>query len=189
MARGRDQMREPERLRPKAPHHGALDESRCIRPRTSDRGREDRSPFGRDREQSVRPQEAPALLRTPGKPLPERRSDSAELGRPPRYGDDRHAQRPVDRVEVEDVEPANHGTVDQKRPNSVEGSETPDECDHSPGPVGSVDADPAGAHGLEVVRHHHGHRRQGGVPVRAVERPVVDSHHSRVDFVERAPQR
>ena len=95
----------------------------------------------------------------------------------------------MDRFEVEDVEPSYDGPVEQDRPNPVERTEGADEGEDPAGPVRTIDPDVPGAHRLEPFGNGHHHGGDRGVPVRTVERSVVDADHLGVGFTERPPQR
>jgi len=106
-----------------------------------------------------------------------------------RDGHDRHAERTVDDIEVDDVEPPEDRSVEHHRADSLERTETPDEPDHSLGRVGPVDTNMARSDRLYVFGEGEGDRREGRDSVAAVERPVVDPHDPGVRFSEGAPQR
>jgi len=95
----------------------------------------------------------------------------------------------MERVEIEDVEPTHDDSIEEHGPHALEGTDAPHEGDHPSRPVGSIDADPRRAHGLDVLRERHDDGGERCVPVAAVERPVIDAHYLGMRFPERPPQR
>ncbi len=91
-------------------------------------------------------------------------------------------------VQVEDVEPSDHGAVQQHRAHAVEGAQRAREGDEPVRRVAPVDLDLADAHGLDVAGQHDHDGRHRGCPVVPGERPVVEREDARVGLRERAPQ-
>lgn len=182
-------MGEPQRLRPMPPDRRATDEPGGVAPGAPDRGGQDRLPSGGHAGQPVGAEERPAGVGGAWEPLPQRRSNPRELGGTSGDRDDRHAERAIQRVEIEDVEPAHHRPVEEDRPDAIERAKTPDERNDPPRTVGAVDAHATGTDRLHVLGKRHGHGRHRSVAVPALERTVVDTDHSRVRLPERTPQR
>jgi hypothetical protein len=93
----------------------------------------------------------------------------------------------MDRVQIEDVEPADDRTIQEDRADPLQGTDLPEEPDDAGGPVRPVDADPADPDRLQLLGKRDDHRRDRGVAVPAGEGSVVDGGHARVGFPERAP--
>ena len=181
-------MGEPQRLRPMPADRRALDEPGGVGSGASDRGGPDRLPVRGDLEQPVRAEEGPSGIGGTGEPPPQGRPDPRELRRASRDRDDRHPELPVERVQVEDVEPPHDRPVEENGADAVEGPETSNERDDPARPVGAVDPDPTGTDRLHVLGKRHGHRRDRSIAVPALERAVVDPDHPRVRFPEGTPQ-
>ncbi len=134
------------------------------------------------------PQERPSSLGIGPEPRPKRGVDPAEVGRPAGHGHDRDAQRLVDAVQVEDVEPADDRAVDEHRADPVDRPGRADERDHRLGPVSTVHPDPRTTYGFDVRRGRHDHRRDRGERVPSAERPVVDADDPGMILREGPPQ-
>ena len=145
-------MGEPQRLRPMPSDRRALHEPGGVGSGTSDRRGQDRLSFRRHPEQPVRPEEDPPGVGGTGEPLFQSFPDPSELRRAPRDRDDWHPEPPVDRVQVEDVEPSHDRPVDEYGADPFQGTEAADECDHSTRAVRAVDPDPTGSDRLHVFR-------------------------------------
>jgi hypothetical protein len=137
----------------------------------------------------MRSQEGPASVGRARKPFPQRRSDPRELRGAPRDRDDRDPELLVERVQVENVEPAHDRAVHENRADAFERSEAADERDDPTRPVRAVDPDPAGSYCLYMFGERQDHGRDRSVPVPARERSVVDPDHPRMRFPEGPPQR
>ena len=92
-------------------------------------------------------------------------------------------------IEVDHVEPPDHGTIEEDRPNALEPAQAPHERDDAASPVRTVDRDLSYADRIDTLGKRHEHGGDRGVSVPTVEGTVVDAHHLRVRFPERAPQR
>jgi hypothetical protein len=113
--------------------------------------------------------------------------DLGEFGWSPRDGDDGESQLTMQRIQVEDVEPPDNGSVKEDRPHAIEGSETPDEGDHAPGPVGPVDPDVRRPYRLDMVGQGDGDRGERSDAFASLERTVVHADDARVGLSEGAP--
>ena len=137
----------------------------------------------------MRSEQAPSPLGVATEPRSQGRVDPFEIGRPSGDRDDRDPERVVDGIEVDDVEPADDGAVEQERPETVPGPQRPDQRDHGLRPVGPVDPDAGGAHRLHVRGGGDDNRRDRSIPIGPSERAIIDRDDARVLFRERAPQR
>jgi|SRR5208282_2295445 len=145
-------MGEPERLGPKSVDARTPNEERGILSRAADGGGPDRLPTGPHREEAVGSQQRPAGARRPWEPLLERRSDPLEFGRTPRDRDNWETELSMQEVEVEDVESADHGTVDENGANAVDRSQASDERDEPSGSIGTIDPDLGRPNGFDMFR-------------------------------------
>jgi hypothetical protein len=98
----------------------ALHEPGRIPPGAAHGGGQDRLARGRYAEQPVGSKEGPAGVRRPRKPLRERSSDPREVRGTSGDRDDRQTQLSMEYVEVEDIESADNGTVEEDGADTVE---------------------------------------------------------------------
>ncbi len=180
-------MGEAQRLGPMSANGRTLHEPGRIPSGAAHGGGQDWLARGRYGEQSVGSKESPTRVRCPGKPLHEGRPDPGELGGTSGDRDDRQTQLSMEQVEVQDIESADDRTVEEDGADTVERSQASNECDDPSRAVGTVDADPTGPDGFHMLRERERDRRNGGVPVVAVERSVIDPDHAGVDLAERTP--
>jgi len=120
---------EPDRFGHVAPDRRLADEDRGL-PAPASHGRdEERQVRERKREETVGAQELPADGRIPREPLSQRRLDPRKVGTVPRDGHDRDAQRVVNRVQVDDVEPADDRAVQEDGAQPLQAPSGADEPD------------------------------------------------------------
>ena len=115
--------------------------------------------------------------------------DPRELGGTSRHRYDRHPEPPVDRVQVEDVEPSDDRPIHQDGAEAFQRSQAADERDDPTRAVGAVDPDPADADRFQMFGERQDHGRDRSVAVAAFERAVIDPRHPRMRFPEGPPQR
>lgn len=159
-----------------------------VSPGAPDGRSEDRPPAGRHGKKAVRREEPVAPGRIPGEPLLERRADSSELGSAAGDCDHRAPERSVDRVEVDDVEPAENRTIEQHRPDAVERTGRADDRHDASRGVAAVHAHSVGSNRLDLFGHRNHDGRDGRDTVPPDKSAVVHPDHARVDLGERAPQ-
>jgi hypothetical protein len=182
-------MGEPEGLRNVAADDRSADEPGGVRATASDRGQEQRRTGREHREESVTTQRSPTASRIAREPLSKGGVDRRELriGAGHRY--DRDAQPPVETVQVQDVEPADHRPVQQHRVQALESARRFHQTDQLGRSVPPVDPHPPDAYGLHAVRSRDRDRRHRCPPVGASERPVVDPDDPDVQFGKSRTQR
>lgn len=178
-------MGEAQRLGPVAPHGRPSKQPDRIALRASDRAGAQGRSGGRHAEEPMGPQQSEATGRVAREPLGERRTDADEVRRTPGNRHHRKAETAVERVEVEDVEPPQHGPVDQHGPHAVERASSPDDGDRLAGRVTAVDLDRPGTDRLDIPRQRDDDRRDRSLAVTAGERTVVEPDHPRMGLAER----
>ena len=180
-------MGKPQGFGPISADRRAGDEESRVRPSAADRRRKDRPAVGRNAEQTVGRQEPPASVGVPREPLSQSGPDPGELGRPPRQRHDGEAELPMERVEVDHIEPPEDRTIHQQGANALERTGGSHQGDDPRGRILSVDRDRACADRLDVVGRGKDHRCDRSACVAPLERPVVDPHDPGVCLTERAP--
>ncbi len=182
-------MGEAKRFGPESLHGGPTDETGGVLGRAADGRREDRLGPRRHRREPVAPERGETPPRRSREPAAQRRGDPRKVRRPTRDGDDRHPHGSGDRPEVEDVEPSDHGPVEQDRPDPVPRAEGPEQGQDASRSVRPVDPHRPDANGLQAVGQRDDHRRHGSRSVPSGERPVVDRGDPGMALPEGAPQR
>jgi hypothetical protein len=187
--RGRYEVSDPQRLGPEPDHARPPDEPHCVRGRATGRGGPDGRPPGRHAEQAVAAEYREAAGGGPGKPSLEGAADAREIR--PASGERDHGKRgrPMDRVEVEDVEPADHRSVEKNRAHPLGRGDGAEQRDDPRGPVPAVHPYAGEPGRLEMVGGGEYHGSDRGVPVPSFECAVVDADDPRVRLTERPPQR
>jgi len=120
---------------------------------------------------------------------PERGADLLEVGTAPGDRDDWEAGRPVQTIQVDDVESADGDPVEEEHARVRDVPVCFEEPDDPVGGVVPVDADSSDGDRLEVLGGGDDDRGDRRVPLSAVERPVVDSDDPHVGLLERPTQR
>jgi hypothetical protein len=95
----------------------------------------------------------------------------------------------VNRVEVQDVEPADHRAIEEDGPDPLDPAGRAHERHHPGRAVATVDADPREPYRFHALRSRDDDRRDRSVPVASGERSVVDAHDPGMRLTERSPQR
>ena len=186
---GRDEVRQPEGLRPVALDGRAPDEARRVRTGTADRGGPDRLAVGWNGEQAMGPEQPPTDVGRTREPLPKGRANPGELGRAAGHGDHGEAKSTVESVQVEHVESPDHGSVQENGPDALDSTDGTDERYHATGAVRAVHADASGADRLDVLGEGERDRGERSVPIPPRKRAVIDPDHSRMRLTEGPPQR
>ncbi len=93
----------------------------------------------------------------------------------------------MERVEIDDVEPSDHGTVQQDRAQVRDMAGRFDERDDPFGRVGAVDLDRAEGHRLHALREREDDGRDASPPIGPLEAAVVDGDQAQMRLREGTP--
>ncbi len=113
--------------------------------------------------------------------------DPPPVGLSAGHANDRQPRGTVQAIEIHDIEPADHRSVQEHRAKVFPVARGSDELDDPFRRIDAVDLDRSDADGLDLVRERYDHRADRRTAVRAAEPTVVDRHQAHVGLRESAP--